>query len=89
MASPSPSLITSRVADSFSDLQVDVEVQVDRRHMSLKQILEIEESAVLKLPRSAGENMDILVGGAFVGHGEVVIIDDMVAIRITDFGEED
>jgi flagellar motor switch protein FliN/FliY len=82
-------LITSKVADSFSDLHVDVEVQVDRRLMSLQQILEVEDSSVIKLPRSAGENMDILIGGAFVGHGEVVIIDDMVGIRITDFGEED
>lgn len=89
MASPSASLITSKAADAFSDLQVDVEVQVDRRLMSLKQVLEIEDSTLIKLPRSAGENMDILIGGAFVGHGEVVIIDDMVGIRITDFGEED
>lgn len=89
MASPSASLITSKVADAYSDLHVDVEVQIDRRHMRLKEILEIEDSAVIKLPRSAGENMDILIGGAFVGHGEVVIIDDMVGIRITDFGEED
>jgi flagellar motor switch protein FliN/FliY len=89
MASPSASLITSKVADAFADLHIDVEVQVDRRQMTLKQILDIEDNAVIKLPRSAGENMDILIGGAFVGHGEVVIIDDMVGIRITDFGEED
>jgi flagellar motor switch protein FliN/FliY len=89
VASPSASLITSKVADAFADLHVDVEVQVDRRLMTLKQILEIEDSSVIRLPRSAGENMDILIGGAFVGHGEVVIIDDMVGIRITDFGEED
>lgn len=89
MASPSTSLMTSKVAESFADLHVDVEVQVDRRQMTLKEILTIEKSAVIRLPRSAGENMDILIGGAFVGHGEVVIIDDMVGIRITDFGEED
>jgi flagellar motor switch protein FliN/FliY len=80
---------TLKEVDAFSDLQMDVEVQVDRRQMTLKQILELEDRAIIKLSRSAGENMDFLVGGAFVGHGEVVIIDDMVGIRITDFGEED
>ncbi len=81
--------MSAKDVESFADLQVDVEVQVDRRPMTLKQILEIEDGSVIKLPRSAGENMDLLIGGAFIGHGEVVIMDDMVGIRITDFGEED
>jgi flagellar motor switch protein FliN/FliY len=39
--------------------------------------------------RSAGENIDILVGGAPVGSGEIVIIQETVGVRITDFNEED
>jgi flagellar motor switch protein FliN/FliY len=56
--------------------------------MTLRQILELEESSVLKLGRSAGENIDILVGGSLIGHGEVVASEDSVGIRITDFREE-
>ena len=37
------------------------------------------------MPRSAGENIDILAGGTLIGSGEVVIIEDTVAVRITDF----
>ncbi len=41
------------------------------------------------MPRSAGENIDILVGGALLGSGEIVIIEDTVGVRITDFRESD
>ena len=41
------------------------------------------------MPRSAGENIDILAGGTLIGSGEVVIIEETVGIRITDFKEMD
>ena len=41
------------------------------------------------MARSAGENIDILIGGALIGSGEIVIIEEAVGVRITDFKEED
>ena len=75
--------------ESFADLEMDIEVQVDRKSLTLRQILELGVSSVVKLTRSAGENMDVLIGGALVCHGEIVVIEDTVGIRITDFREED
>lgn len=74
--------------EGCSDLFLDVEVQLDRKPMTLRQILELGKGAVIKLPRSAGENVDVLVGGMPVCYGEIVIIDDTVRVRITDFREE-
>ena len=38
---------------------------------------------------SAGENMDVFAGGAHLGYGEIVIIEDTIGVRIADFvGEE-
>jgi flagellar motor switch protein FliN/FliY len=45
--------------------------------------------SVIKMLRSAGENIDIYVGGAMLGSGEIVIIEESVGVRITDFNEED
>ena len=36
-----------------------------------------------------GHYIDILAGGALIGSGEVVIIEEIVGIRITDFKEAD
>ena len=77
-----------REIERFADLQVGVEAQVDRRQMTLRELLTLEENSIIKLSRSAGENMDVLVGGSLIGHGEIVIIGDAVGIRITDFREE-
>ena len=44
--------------------------------------------SVIRLPRSAGENIDILAGGHLLGSGEIVIIEERFGVRITDFKEE-
>jgi flagellar motor switch protein FliN/FliY len=72
----------------FSDVPVEVEVELDRKIMSIGAILELKQGSVLKMTRSAGENIDILIGGTLVGFGEIVIIEDMMGVRITDFNEE-
>jgi len=79
----------SEVFDGFTDLDIDIEVQVDHRPLTLRQILELDNNSVVKLPRSAGENMDVFIGGSLVCHGEIVVTDERVGIRITDFREED
>jgi flagellar motor switch protein FliN/FliY len=49
----------------------------------------LEEGAVLRMNRSAGENIDILVDGTVIGFGEIVIIEDAMGIRVTDFRSEE
>jgi flagellar motor switch protein FliN/FliY len=69
----------------LADVPIDVEVELDRKVMSIAQILQLEEDSVIRMSRSAGDNIDILIGGALVGFGEIVIIEDAVGVRITDF----
>jgi flagellar motor switch protein FliN/FliY len=76
------------IAD-FADVPVEVEVELGRRIMTLSQILELGPDSVIRMARSAGDNMDILVGGSLIGFGEIVIIEDSVGVRITDFGLEE
>lgn len=73
----------------FSDIGLDIEVELDRKVVKLRQILELENGSVLKLTRSAGENIDVLVGGSLVAFGEIVVIEDMMGVRITDFNVEE
>ena len=73
----------------FADVPVEVEVELGRRTMTIGQILELGPDSVIRMGRSAGDNMDILVGGSLIGYGEIVIIEDSVGVRITDFGLEE
>jgi flagellar motor switch protein FliN/FliY len=69
----------------YLDVQMDVDVELDRRVLTVRQILEIDRGSIIKMTRSAGENLDIRIGGRVVGYGEIVVNENTTGIRITDF----
>lgn len=73
----------------LNDIPIDVDVELDRKTLSVREILSLNQGSVIKMVRSAGENIDIYVGGSMLGSGEIVIIEETVGVRITDFNEED
>jgi flagellar motor switch protein FliN/FliY len=73
----------------LADVPLDIEVELDRRIMTIGAILDLDIGSVIRMGRSAGENIDILIGGVLVGFGEIVIIEDTMGVRITDFNLED
>lgn len=84
----------SRMAETLTgiavmaDVQLDIEVELDRKTMRVRDILGLAAGSVLKMTRSAGENIDIRVGGVLMGFGEIVILEERMGVRITDFHEE-
>lgn len=73
----------------LADIPVDIEVVLGRQNLTIKAILALAEGSVIKMPRSAGENIDILAGGHVFASGEIVIIEERFGVRITDFNEEE
>lgn len=72
----------------IADVRIEVEVQLDQRWMKLSEILELDEGSILEMRRSAGENIDIYVGSKLLAFGEIVIIENIMGVRITDFNIE-
>ncbi|WP_031497919.1 FliM/FliN family flagellar motor switch protein [Bryobacter aggregatus] len=70
--------------DHFLDMPLTVEAVLDRKTMTILDILSLEEGSVIKLNRSAGENIDIMIGGSSVAFAEVVIIEESMGVRVTD-----
>ncbi len=68
----------------FEDIPVEITVQLDCRIMKVREVLGLHAGSVIKMLRSAGDNMDVLVQGLPAGVGEVVVIEDRIGIRITD-----
>ncbi len=73
----------------LGDVPIAIDVELARKAMSVADILALEKGSVIKMNRSAGDNIDIMVGGAQIASGEIVIIEEAVGVRITDFNEED
>lgn len=76
--------ISEEAFAGFHDLPIDLSVQLDRRRMTIGEVLELELDSVISLTRSAGENVDLLLEGMRVGSGEIVVIEDMMGLRLTD-----
>lgn len=74
--------------DRFRDLPMQAAVHLDRRRLLVRELLSLERESVIRLERSAGENVDLVLNGKLVGSGEIVVIDEMVGLRITDIREE-
>lgn len=72
----------------LADVPVDFEVELDRRIMTTREVLQLAEGGVIRTSRSAGENIDIYIGGVLCGSGEIVVIENNLGVRITDFRED-
>lgn len=65
------------------DVKMDVTVELGRTHLPLKDVLQLEDSSVIKLDRLAGEAVDLLVNGRLIAKGEVVVIGNNFGVKIT------
>lgn len=72
----------------YLDMPLTVEAVLDEKTMTIYEILALEEGSVIKLNRSAGENIDLIIGGASAAFAEVVIIDESMGVRVTDLAKE-
>ena len=69
-------------------LPIDVEARLDERMVTMKDLVALRPGSVLRLARSAGERIDILAGGTVLGYGEVVVVENVLGIRVTDIYQQ-
>ena len=72
----------------LGDVPVEIEIELDRRLLTTREVLDLTEGSLISTSRSAGENIDIYIGGVFCGSGEIVVIENALGVRITDFRDE-
>lgn len=85
-AGPAPShpAVIRRGLDLLRDVSMDVTAQIGSTRMTISELLELTEGAVVELDRAAGAPADLLVNGHLIARGEVVVIDENFALRITE-----
>jgi flagellar motor switch protein FliN/FliY len=72
----------------LSDVPVEIKIELDRRVMRARDLLGLTEGSIIGTQRPAGENIDIYIGGLLCGSGEIVVIENTLGVRITDFRDE-
>lgn len=83
--------VTDNVIANFSedlnlilDIPVNMTVELGRTKMTIKELLSLSQGSIVSLDGLAGEPLDILINGYLIAQGEVVVISDKFAVRITD-----
>jgi flagellar motor switch protein FliN len=69
----------------FGDVPVKIAIHLGTRNMKVRDILQLQPSSLIELPKSAGENVDILMNGRLIAFGEVIKLEGSTGIRLTDF----
>jgi len=79
--------VAAAVVDSrlgrISNVAMDLTVELGRVRMSVREVLALEPGAVIELDRSVGAPADVLLNGRLIARGEVVVVDQDYAVRIT------
>lgn len=78
-------MIAAQEIAPFLDLPLSVEVELDRRIMTVQDLLRLNVNSVLKMSKSAGETLDVRIGGAVIAFGEIVVSESTTGVRLTDF----
>ncbi|MGR6862133.1 flagellar motor switch protein FliN [Aliivibrio salmonicida] len=73
-----------RKLDTILDIPVTISMEVGRSHISIRNLLQLNQGSVVELDRIAGESLDVMVNGTLIAHGEVVVVNDKFGIRLTD-----
>jgi flagellar motor switch protein FliN/FliY len=66
------------------DVPLDVTVEIGSATKKVKEILDFSQGTIIELERQAGAPVDVIVNGNLVAKGDVVVIDDNFAVRITE-----
>jgi flagellar motor switch protein FliN/FliY len=72
----------------IGDLPVTLVAELDRRSIRFEELVRLEAGTVVALTRPAGENIDVLVGDVLLGSGEILVIDNSLAIRIAELRDK-
>ena len=82
-SSSSDRRLLDQLVGSLADVTCGVSVQLGSGRVSVRRLLAFERNTVLRLIQAAGEDLQVVVNGVPIATGEIVIVDDSTALRVT------
>jgi flagellar motor switch protein FliN len=69
----------------YLDVPMNINLEVGRRPMKVREILLLKPESIVEIAKSAGENIDIYINDRLVAFGEILEVEGKAGIRLTDF----
>ncbi|MFS0911745.1 flagellar motor switch protein FliN [Microbacterium sp. 179-I 3D2 NHS] len=80
---PATASTSSRRLHRIAGVEMELTVEIGRTRMAVRDVLDLEPGRIVELDRSAGAPADVKLNGRVIAHGEVVVVDQDYAVRIT------
>jgi flagellar motor switch protein FliN/FliY len=82
--SAAPQAFSGAGLDLLQDVVMELSAELGRTTMTVRELLNLQPGAVVELDRLAGSPADLLVNGRLIARGEVVVVDEDYALKITE-----
>jgi flagellar motor switch protein FliN/FliY len=66
------------------DVVMGLSVELGRTRMTVRELLSLTPGTIVQLDRAAGSPVDLLVNGTLLARGEVVVVDEEFAVRVSE-----
>jgi flagellar motor switch protein FliN/FliY len=83
-AEPTNALQDRKNLDFIMDIPLQLTVELGRTKVLVKDILQLNQGAVVELGKLAGELLDVYVNSKLVARGEAVVINEKFGVRLVD-----
>jgi flagellar motor switch protein FliN/FliY len=68
----------------LNEVMLEVTAELGRMRMKMRDLMALAPGSVIELDRAAGSPVDVLINGALLAHGEVVVIDEEFGVRVSE-----
>ena len=76
--------MADRKIEMISDVDLRISVELGRTQKLFKEILAMKPGTVVELNTNTGDRLDFLVNNKVVAKGEVMVVDQKFALRVTN-----
>jgi flagellar motor switch protein FliN/FliY len=82
-AGPLPAMPVKTAVSFLEEVKVNLVAELGETTMKTRDILGLKEGAVIELNRSAGEAIDLIINNQKFARGEVLVLNEIFAVRIS------
>ena len=81
--------ISERDYDLLVDTEIVVDVMLGSTNISISEFLKLGDGDIISLYKAAGSRGEIYVNSRILGTGDIIVIDDKLAVRVQDSMDSD
>ncbi|NQY22625.1 MAG: flagellar motor switch protein FliN [Arcobacter sp.] len=81
--------ISERDYDLLVDAEIQVDVMLGNANLTIKEFLDLSEGDIVSLDKTAGSGGDIYVNSRIIGTGDIIVMEEKLAVRVQESMDSD